>query len=169
MIASLVRWALGLVVSCVLALATGARAQGVFSHQIPIKLPNGANGMQPELALTYASGSGNGIVGMGWQLAGLSQITRINYGSGINYGGTDTYGHSQVGVLTPQHDADNSYRSQERELHEVRSVRSLRRRTMLVGSLRPLWDEVLLRYDLKLEPSGARDLERPHLGALAGC
>ena len=113
MIASLVRWALGLVVSCVLALATGARAQGVFSHQIPIKLPNGANGMQPELALTYASGSGNGIVGMGWQLAGLSQITRINYGSGINYGGTDTYGHSQVGVLTPQHDADNSYRSKK--------------------------------------------------------
>jgi RHS repeat-associated protein len=86
-----------------------ARGQSPFSHQIPIKLPKGANGMQPELALVYSPGGANGLVGMGWQLTGLSGITRVNYGSGIKYAGTDSCAHTLLGVLVRQ--ADGSYRS----------------------------------------------------------
>jgi RHS repeat-associated protein len=67
--------------------------------------------MQPDLALVYDSGNGNGILGMGWSLAGLSSITRCNYGNGINYDGADSYCHSDLGVLVRQ--PDGSYRSKK--------------------------------------------------------
>jgi RHS repeat-associated protein len=64
---------------------------GSFSYSIPIELPAGRNGIQPQLALVYNSNAGNGIVGVGWSLQGLPAITRINHGRGINYDGQDTY------------------------------------------------------------------------------
>jgi hypothetical protein len=98
-----------LTVFALVATATAVRAQSSFNHQVAIKVPKGTNGVQPEIGLVYDSGGGNGIVGMGWQLAGLSVITRVNYGNGIRYAGGDTYAHSRLGVLVPQ--VDGSYRS----------------------------------------------------------
>jgi RHS repeat-associated protein len=86
-----------------------AHAQSVFTHQIPIKLPKGANGVQPDLALVFSPNTTNGLLGVGWDLTGLSSVARVNYGNGINYAGADTYGHSQIGVLVSQ--TDGSYRS----------------------------------------------------------
>jgi RHS repeat-associated protein len=49
---------------------------GGFVYNIPIELPHGANGVTPQLSLTYNSQAGNGTLGMGWSLQGLSAISR---------------------------------------------------------------------------------------------
>ena len=51
-------------------------AAGAASYSIPLKLPDGINGIKPQLGLAYNSRSGNGTAGIGWGLGGLSAITR---------------------------------------------------------------------------------------------
>jgi RHS repeat-associated protein len=49
---------------------------GAASYDIPIQLPKGTAGLTPSLSLRYNSGSGNGLVGVGWNLTGLGIIAR---------------------------------------------------------------------------------------------
>lgn len=58
---------------------------GAFTTRIPINLPPGKNGLQPELSLEYNSAAGTGVAGEGWMLAGIPCIARLNAGKGINY------------------------------------------------------------------------------------
>src|SRR5262245_54400068 len=48
---------------------------GTGNFTVPIAVPSGRNGFQPQLALTYSSGSGNGPFGLGWSLA-VPSVTR---------------------------------------------------------------------------------------------
>ncbi|MEC4740621.1 FG-GAP-like repeat-containing protein, partial [Shewanella sp. E94] len=49
---------------------------GQASYQIPIDLPPGRNGIQPNVALSYNSQGGNDIAGVGWSLNAASAISR---------------------------------------------------------------------------------------------
>jgi Salmonella virulence plasmid 65kDa B protein len=45
---------------------------GAATLSVPIKVPSGIGGMEPQLALNYSSGVGNGLFGLGWTLSGPS-------------------------------------------------------------------------------------------------
>jgi len=49
---------------------------GNAAYSVPVDIPPGTGGMMPSLSITYDSESGNGILGMGWFISGLSVIER---------------------------------------------------------------------------------------------
>ena len=48
---------------------------GTGNFSVPIAVPPGRNGFQPQLTLGYSSGNGNGVFGMGWGL-GVPGVSR---------------------------------------------------------------------------------------------
>jgi YD repeat-containing protein len=48
---------------------------GTGNFTIPIALPPGRNGFQPQLSLVYSTGNGNGLFGLGWNLS-VPGVTR---------------------------------------------------------------------------------------------
>lgn len=66
-------------------------ANGSFQQTIPIEVPP-FFGIEPKLALTYESKVGNGPLGMGWRVGGLSVIQRASPGRGApTFDGNDVY------------------------------------------------------------------------------
>jgi len=71
---------------------------GAFGYTIPITVPPGTAGAVPNLALSYSSQGGDGIVGLGWGVSGISTITHCprtlaqdNLHGGVNYDTNDRF------------------------------------------------------------------------------
>lgn len=89
---------------------------GSANYVIPIEVPPGIDGVQPELSLNYNSNRGNGVLGWGWSIGGLSKITRCRatlirdgYYDGIN--DNDNYKYCLDGQRLVQIGA-NEYRTE---------------------------------------------------------
>jgi RHS repeat-associated protein len=71
---------------------------GGASYSIPIAVSPGTAGMQPKLSFEYSSRGGNGVMGMGWSISGLSAITRVpatlaqdGFIHGVDFSATDRF------------------------------------------------------------------------------
>jgi RHS repeat-associated protein len=51
-------------------------SSGGASYSISIAVPPGTNGISPSVSVNYYSMGGNGVLGQGWGIGGLSEITR---------------------------------------------------------------------------------------------
>jgi RHS repeat-associated protein len=99
-------------------------ASGAASYTIPIDCPAGINGIQPSMSLNYSSNSGNGTVGIGWSVAGLSSISRTGKNlfsdkavSPISYDNNDqfTYDGDKLLLVSGTYGADGSTYQTEHE------------------------------------------------------
>ena len=63
---------------------------GAFQYEYPINIPQGTHGMAPTLKLFYNSNCENGMLGMGWTLAGIAKIER-DYTYPVNYDNSDHF------------------------------------------------------------------------------
>ncbi|MCQ2229623.1 MAG: FG-GAP-like repeat-containing protein [Bacteroidales bacterium] len=71
---------------------------GAATYTIPIEVPVGINGVQPNVNLVYDSHTGNGVCGVGFSISASSSITRVprtiyydGVAKGIKYDTTDAY------------------------------------------------------------------------------
>ncbi|MCY0996426.1 FG-GAP-like repeat-containing protein [Myxococcus sp. MISCRS1] len=51
-------------------------SDGAATYSIPLWSPSGRGGVEPRLSLAYHSRADNGLLGVGWELKGFSQISR---------------------------------------------------------------------------------------------
>ncbi|GAB0155165.1 hypothetical protein CHRYSEOSP005_04250 [Chryseobacterium sp. Alg-005] len=49
---------------------------GQLQYTLPVPLPPGIKNVAPQVNLVYTSGSGNGIAGYGWNISGITSISR---------------------------------------------------------------------------------------------
>ncbi|MDD3322823.1 MAG: SpvB/TcaC N-terminal domain-containing protein [Paludibacter sp.] len=59
-------------------ISSSVSPSGAKCYNVPIEIVPGRMGFQPNISLSYNSQAGNGVVGMGWNISGLSSIERVN-------------------------------------------------------------------------------------------
>ncbi len=77
-----------------------ATQKGDASANYPIRVPSGIGGLQPSLSIGYTSAGGNGWMGDGWNINGLSAITvDARWGTPVFDGGKETELYSLDGEM----------------------------------------------------------------------
>lgn len=86
---------------------------GTGNFNVPIQIPKGRNGFQPDLNLSYSTGNGNTSFGLGWHLS-IPEISRKTSKGVPLYQGKDTFLLSGLEDLVPVEEAPNFIRYQAR-------------------------------------------------------
>ncbi|NDV63385.1 hypothetical protein G0Q06_13045 [Puniceicoccales bacterium CK1056] len=138
--------------------------QGAATYAIPIEVIPGTGGMQPDLKFLYSTQSGNGTMGVGWSIAGLSQITRTGknlFFDGVQSGVQVSWGDVDRFTLDGQRlidvDSDNVYWDPDGQdvtgdPHEYRTAVDNFARVKAIGGLGsgPSYLEVQTKDGLKM-------------------
>lgn len=105
---------------------------GGANYQVPIWTPPGVAGMKPEISLAYSSRAGNGLVGKGWLIGGLSAITRCGtvweldgISDGVNFDSSDKFcldGQRLVPISGTYGNLGVEYRTEIQSFQKVTSV-----------------------------------------------
>jgi hypothetical protein len=102
---------------------------GAATITVPVQIPPGIAGVEPQLALNYSSGAGNGLFGLGWSLSGPSAITRcpkVPHHDGVRgavtFGASDRFCLDGQRLLTidPANNTDSLYAADGREYRTER-------------------------------------------------
>ena len=151
---------------------------GAFGFQIPIVVPQGMNNVQPNLALSFSSGGGNGSAGVGWGLSGLGSITRCGrtiatdgVAGGVLHNENDRFCLNgkrliKVAGAGDYGAAGSEYRT---EIDEISKIVAYRSRTNLDGGTAPNYFEVSYKNGMRarfgqgdnsrfLLPNGSRSI-----------
>lgn len=106
---------------------------GGVTYSIPIFTCPGTNGTQPSISLTYNSQAGSGIAGYGWNIAGLSAISRTGkniYHNGmvtpVNFSPDDAFllDGMRLNVISGIHGADAVYAGETESFSKILSFNS---------------------------------------------
>lgn len=62
----------------VIPITSSVSPTGAKIYNVPIDIISGRMGFQPSISLSYNSQDGNGVVGVGWNISGLSSIDRVD-------------------------------------------------------------------------------------------
>lgn len=105
---------------------------GAATYRIPIQVPPGVAGMQPKLEVVYSSQSGNGFLGLGWGLSGLSTVTRCprtqaqdGVRGGVNFDANDRFcldGQRLILVSGTYGAAGSEYRTEIESFAKITAV-----------------------------------------------
>lgn len=128
-----------------MGLASSSRAQmtmpgqfavgpsGAATYAISLRLPPGTSGLEPKLSLSHNSQAGNGLLGVGWNILGLSVIercpqTKLQDGASstkaINHDSQDRYcldGQRLIAVSGADGGAGAEYRTEQETYSKVTS------------------------------------------------
>ena len=116
-------------------------SNGAAVYSIPIKVPPGIRGIEPQLSVTYNSQAGSGLLGVGWSLSGLSAIQRCpateaqdGFIDPVDYDSLDRFCLDGQRLMSVQgtDGADGTVYHTERETWtRVKSLGAVRRRALL--------------------------------------
>ncbi|MCP4180774.1 MAG: hypothetical protein GY756_23690, partial [bacterium] len=108
---------------------------GTANYNIPIVVPPGIAEMQPKLSINYNSNSGNGILGTGFNLSGLSAISRCGQTyaqdgnkTGVYYTAKDRFmlGGSRLIAVEGTYGADGTiYKTENDQYSKIVSIGSV--------------------------------------------
>lgn len=98
---------------------------GTGNFSIPLQVPPGRNGFQPDLSLSYSTGAGNGPFGMGWGI-GIPSVSRQTSKGIPRYDDAeDTFVLSGAEDLVPVNGKERLYRPRTEGLFaRIRKIKS---------------------------------------------